>query len=210
MDDHVMSPAPTERVISFDSFQLFPVKRILLEAGRRLRVGDRALDILIALVERHGEVLSKSELLKRAWPATSVEEDNLKVHVAALRRAMGDGSGGKRNIVSVQGRGYVFVSSATSELVDAKIDAKAGKSGGHNLPTLNKRLIGRSNLVTFSDYSEAHGSRDRFRTGCRTQARKNMFCVGFYGLWLDTKLLGNFFVRVTETDQFKNFSFTRS
>ncbi len=78
---------------------------MLTEDGRPLRVGGRALDILIALVQRHGEVVGKSELLNFVWPNTLVEEDNLKVHVSALRRAMGDGSAGKRYIISAPGRG---------------------------------------------------------------------------------------------------------
>jgi hypothetical protein len=57
---------------------------MLTEGGKPLRVGGRALDILIALVQRHGEVVGKSELLKLVWPNTFVEEDNLKVHVSAL------------------------------------------------------------------------------------------------------------------------------
>ena len=83
-----------DRVISFGTFRLFPRKRLLLDAEKSLRIGGRALDILIALVERPGELLSKHALIARVWPNTVVEEGNLKVHVAGLRRVLGDGRGG--------------------------------------------------------------------------------------------------------------------
>src|SRR6266516_4292576 len=102
----VEAEAAVESVICFDSFRLFTTQRILMEDGKPLRVGGRALDILIALVERQGEVVGKSELMERVWPDTFVEDDNLKVHVSALRRAMGDGGGARRYIVSIPGRGY--------------------------------------------------------------------------------------------------------
>jgi predicted ATPase/DNA-binding winged helix-turn-helix (wHTH) protein len=120
---------------------------MLTEDGRPLRVGGRALDILIALVQRHGEVVGKSELLKLVWPNTFVEEDNLKVHVSALRRAMGDGSAGKRYIVSAPGRGYAFVAPITFEFIDEKIEPAPQKKRSHNLPTLLTRLIGRAAAV---------------------------------------------------------------
>jgi predicted ATPase/DNA-binding winged helix-turn-helix (wHTH) protein len=120
---------------------------MLTEDGRPLRVGGRALDILIALVQRHGEVVGKSELLNLVWPNTFVEEDNLKVHVSALRRAMGDGSAGKRYIISAPGRGYAFVSPITFESIDEKIEPAVHKKRTHNLPTLLTRLIGRTAAV---------------------------------------------------------------
>jgi predicted ATPase/DNA-binding winged helix-turn-helix (wHTH) protein len=120
---------------------------MLTEGGKPLRVGGRALDILIALVQRHGEVVGKSELLKLVWPNTFVEEDNLKVHVSALRRAMGDGSAGKRYIVSAPGRGYAFVAPITFEFNDEKTEPAAQKKRTHNLPAQLTRLTGRAAAV---------------------------------------------------------------
>ena len=65
-----------------------------------MRVGSRALDILTALVERPGELVGKAELMARAWRGTVVEEGNLKFQVGALRRALGDGRGGRRYIAT--------------------------------------------------------------------------------------------------------------
>lgn len=74
-----------------------------------MEVGGRALDILIALVARAHEVVSKRDLLAQAWPDTTVDEGSLRFQVASLRRALGDGEDGTRYITTVAGRGYCFV-----------------------------------------------------------------------------------------------------
>jgi DNA-binding winged helix-turn-helix (wHTH) protein len=96
-------------VMSFGSFQLLPRRRLLLEGDRELRVGSRAVDILVALVERAGALVTKDELMTRAWPDIVVDEANLRVQVATLRRALRDGENGSRYISTVPGRGYWFV-----------------------------------------------------------------------------------------------------
>ena len=136
-----------EQAITFGPFRVLVNQRLLLEGDRALRVGSRALGLLIALVERPNEILSKEVLLSRVWPNTVVEEANLKVHVSALRRAIGDGSGGKRYIVTVPGRGYSFVAPVTLESIDGPARQLPSARGSHNLPTLPTRLIGRSDVV---------------------------------------------------------------
>src|ERR1700726_697756 len=95
--------------ISFGSFRLLPAQRLLLDGDKPVRLGSRAFDILTVLVERAGEVVGKDELMARAWPQTFVEESNLKIQVSALRRALGDGQGGHRFVVTIPGRGYNLV-----------------------------------------------------------------------------------------------------
>src|SRR5689334_5695617 len=97
-----------EPAISFDRFQILPRRRLLLEAGRPVRIGSRAFDILLALLEHPGERIGKAELLFRVWPDTHVVEGNLKFQVAALRRVLRDGQDGKRFIETSQGQGYRF------------------------------------------------------------------------------------------------------
>ena len=80
-----------------------------------MRLGSRAFDILVALVERAGETIPKDQLIARAWPDTVVEEGALRVHVAALRKALGDGRAGKRYVANHPGRGYTFVAPVTRE-----------------------------------------------------------------------------------------------
>jgi len=74
-----------------------------------VRLGSRALEILIVLLERPGELVSKQELMSRVWPNIFVEPANLTVHISALRRALHDGRDGNRFIINVPGRGYSFV-----------------------------------------------------------------------------------------------------
>jgi len=102
-------------VMSFGSFHVLPYQRLLLEGDRPVRLGSRAFDILTALVERAGEVVGKDELIARAWPHTFVEEANLKIQVSALRRALGDCQAGQRYVVTVPGRGYIFVAPVRRE-----------------------------------------------------------------------------------------------
>ena len=104
-----------DRAISFGPFRLLPRQRLLLEAGKPVHVGSRAIDLLIALVERPGELLSKNELISRVWPSTHVVEGNLKFQIAALRRALRDGQEGRRYLATSPGQGYRFVADVTIE-----------------------------------------------------------------------------------------------
>ena len=95
--------------ISFGPFQLFPTQFLLLEDERPVSLGSRALEILIVLLERHGELVGKQDLMTRVWPNVFVEPANLTVHISALRRALRDGQSGNRFIINIPGRGYCFV-----------------------------------------------------------------------------------------------------
>jgi DNA-binding winged helix-turn-helix (wHTH) protein len=96
------------RVFVFGPFRFAPGRQQLLREWAPIRIGSRAIDILTALVERPGETLSKEELIARAWPSTFVEEGNLKVHIAALRKALGDAHTEPKYIVTANGCGYRF------------------------------------------------------------------------------------------------------
>src|ERR1700692_2515257 len=107
--------ASGEDAFLFGSFRLLPRQRLLLSGNKPVRLGSRALDILIALVERAGDLVSKDELMARVWPNTFVVQANLTVHVSALRRALRDGIGGSRYFVNVANRGYYFVAPVVRE-----------------------------------------------------------------------------------------------
>jgi DNA-binding winged helix-turn-helix (wHTH) protein len=96
-------------MISFGPFHVLPCQRLLLEGDQPLRLGSRAFDILVVLIERAGGLVSKEELRNLVWPGTFVAEGNLKVQVATLRRTLRDGEDGNRYIATVAGRGYWFV-----------------------------------------------------------------------------------------------------
>jgi predicted ATPase/DNA-binding winged helix-turn-helix (wHTH) protein len=99
----------TDQVIAFGPFQLHPRQNLLLEDDQPVRLGSRAFDMLVALVERPGEVVDKVELIARVWPSTMVEEGNLRYQIASLRKVLGDGQGEARYIKNVAGRGDCFV-----------------------------------------------------------------------------------------------------
>jgi len=135
-------------VISFGPFRLLTEQRMLLEGDKPVRLGSRAFDILAALVERAGEVVGKEELMARAWPQTFVEEANLKIQVSALRRALGDGQGGNRYIVTVIGQGYNFVAPLRIDEPSRTPPPLTTPSAAvHNLPLAVTRMIGREEAV---------------------------------------------------------------
>ncbi len=133
--------------MSFGPFHLVPAQQLLLEGDQPVRLGSRALDILIALVENAGELVSKDDLVARVWPGTFVEDANLRVHVAALRRALGDGHSGRRYIANVPGRGYRFVAPVIVEVDGAQPAAPAEHQPTRHLPAQLGRMVGRSDVV---------------------------------------------------------------
>src|SRR6266436_10298215 len=135
---------------SFGPFHLIPTQRLLLEAEKPLRLGSRALDILIALVERRGELVSKEELMARVWPKMFVEPANLTVHVAAVRRVLGDGRNGNRYLVNIPGRGYRFVAPvrvADEAMASSPQLQPIVASGANKLPPQITRLVGRAEAL---------------------------------------------------------------
>ncbi len=138
-----------ERAISFGPFRLLAAQRLLLEGDKPVRLGSRAFDILAALVERAGCVVGKEELVARAWPRLFVEDSNLKMQVSALRRALGDGHGNRRYIVTVPGQGYNFVAQVSVEEASLPSQPPAiTLPAAHNLPFAVTRMIGREHAVT--------------------------------------------------------------
>src|SRR6478736_4116983 len=136
------------RAISFGPFRLVAAQRLLLEGDKPVRLGSRAFDILTALVEHAGEVVGKEELIAQAWPQTFVEESNLKIQVSALRRALGDGQGDNRYVITVPGRGYNFVAPVRhDEPADTTLPPPVAPASEHNLPLAMTRVIGREEAV---------------------------------------------------------------
>src|SRR5580700_8900895 len=134
--------------ISFGPYRLLAAQRLLLEGDKPVRLGGRAFDILTALVERAGEVVGREELIARAWPTTFVEEANLKFQIRALRRALGDGQGDNRYVVTVVGRGYNFVAPVRKEAPSRTSSPPTSAPAAlHNLPFATTRMIGRDDTV---------------------------------------------------------------
>ena len=136
-----------EGTFAFGSFRLIPAQRLLLEDGKPLHLGNRALDILVTLVESTGETIHKDQLIARTWADTVVDEGALRVHVAALRKALGDGRAGKRYIANDPGRGYTFVAPVTRERRQATNAPPNSPALGSNLPPQLTRVIGRGEII---------------------------------------------------------------
>ena len=100
--------------VLFGPFRLLPAQFLLLEGDKPVPLGSRALEILIALLERPGELISKQELMARVWPNVYVGPENLTVLISALRRTLRDGRDGNRFIINIPGRGYKFVGSVVT------------------------------------------------------------------------------------------------
>jgi predicted ATPase/DNA-binding winged helix-turn-helix (wHTH) protein len=144
-------------VISFGPFRLLPAQQLLLEDDAPVRLGSRALEILAALVEHAGEVVAKNELLARVWPNTFVDENTLRVHVAGLRRALGDGQPGRRYLASVPGRGYRFVAPVKLTEPERPLPYARLPVPANNLPLSKPRAVGRAGVIgALSDQLRRH------------------------------------------------------
>ena len=111
----------------FGPFRLSPRQRLLTEADQPVHLGSRAFDILVALLERAGDLVSKEKLMEQVWPNTYVSPANLAVHISALRRVLKDRHGGNRYVINIPGRGYRFVAPVIAEK-DAAAAAGAASS----------------------------------------------------------------------------------
>jgi predicted ATPase/DNA-binding winged helix-turn-helix (wHTH) protein len=134
----------------FGPFRLLPGRRELLAHGVPVTLGQRAFEILLMLVSRHGQLVTKDELMAEIWPGVVVEENNIQVHVSALRKVLGTAGDGERYLLTVAGRGYRFVGEVQREpatplesAVQQDATAAAGPAPRTNLPQLLTGLIGR-------------------------------------------------------------------
>ena len=100
-----------EAALEFGNFHVLVRQRRLLAGGVPVELGARAFDILMVLIEADGALVTKEELQRRVWGNVVVSQDNLKVQVAALRKALGEDRG---LILTDHGRGYRFTAEARS------------------------------------------------------------------------------------------------
>src|SRR5271168_586155 len=156
-----MDPAETPVAIEFGRFRVLPHRRELLVEGRLLDLGGRAFDVLMALIEAAGAVVSKDALMNRVWPDRIVEENNLQAQISALRRAFG----ADRDLIrTIAGRGYQFTGEIRSVSATPNAEASAGmaqptstlSSPPTNLPEPVSELIGRD--VELDDILELSAS----------------------------------------------------
>jgi eukaryotic-like serine/threonine-protein kinase len=98
-----------EEPYEFDRYRLDPERRVLWQGDEAVPLTPKAFSTLLALVERRGEVVEKDTLIQLVWPDTFITEATLTQNIFRLRKALGEGAGDHRYIVTVPGRGYCFV-----------------------------------------------------------------------------------------------------
>lgn len=143
----VISAAEAKDAMSFGPFTLVASERLLTKEGAPVELGARALDILIALVSRPNQVVSKKDLLSRVWPDVTVEEGSLRFHIASLRKALADRKDGARYITTLAGRGYCFVAPVSQPSDQGDLLSAAASFPHANLPSRLMRIVGRDDDV---------------------------------------------------------------
>ncbi len=134
----------------FGRFRLDALRRELFADGVPVAIGSRAFDVLLVLVEAHGELVTKDELLRRVWSGTIVEENTLQFQISTLRKALGPDRGFIRTIA---GRGYRFVAEVIApDGEDETSSDPAASIGrrrdlGHDLPPPTNLPAPMSDLV---------------------------------------------------------------
>ncbi len=141
----VIADRGSNDLLIFGPFCLSIAERWLRKEGTQLNLSSRAFDILIALITRAGSIVSARELFEIVWPDVFVEASNLRVHIVALRKALGDGANGLRFVVNIPGRGYTFV--APIRRASATEDVSSVLQPRRRLPRIPEPLFGRDEVV---------------------------------------------------------------
>jgi predicted ATPase/DNA-binding winged helix-turn-helix (wHTH) protein len=137
-----------EDEVEFGPFVLKSGRRSLTRDGSPVALGSRAMDILVCLTANAGRLLTNAEIIRHAWPDTFVDETNLRVHISAIRRALGDTKKESVYVTNVPGRGYTFIA-AVSRKTQAAAEVRA-PGAARVLPVdrrANTKLFGRSSVV---------------------------------------------------------------
>jgi DNA-binding winged helix-turn-helix (wHTH) protein/cytochrome c-type biogenesis protein CcmH/NrfG len=151
----------SREVFHFDEFTLDVRERRLLRGAEAVRLSPKAYDVLVALVQQRGRLVTKDELLRRLWPGSFVEEGGLSVHVSALRKALGEDAHRPFYIETVARSGYRFIAAVTSDPAGEKPSAPSAMARPVELYELVGR--GRSHLLSGS-YFELPAAVDAFRS----------------------------------------------
>ncbi len=140
------SGKPDRKTYCFGDYRFMPDRQLLTLGDNPLRLGTRALDLLHLLVIHAGEVVDKEQLIRFVWPDTFVHEGNLKVNIAALRRALPRTASGLSYIATVSGRGYRFVAPVRIYGGDKRLPPETPTAVVRELPPLNE-VVGRDGAV---------------------------------------------------------------
>ena len=141
------NPSSVRWRAAFGPFVLSPDERLLQRNGAPVRLGGRALDLLIALIDEAGRVVSKKELIDRVWGDVVVDEGSLRFNMYAVRKALGDGAEGARYIVNTANKGYSFVADVEHQAVAPDTRVEPARSS-RSLPALSTTIVGRENELS--------------------------------------------------------------
>src|SRR5262249_37466699 len=125
----------------FGPFRLDADAEILFRGSKPLQVGKRAVALLRVLVERAGAPVSKDTLIEAAWSGLAVEESNLPVQIAALRKVLGEEPGGDKWIETLPRRGYRFVCTVTKGTPDTAGDVPGSPSASAPITTAQSEAL---------------------------------------------------------------------
>lgn len=179
-----------KRNYAFGDFRLEATERVLLREGKPVPLTPKAFDVLLMLVEKHGHIVEKNELMDRVWADAFVEEGNLKATVSMIRRALGDGANEHVYVETVPRRGYRFIAAVT-ELGDEVAETAAPKPMRADVETVSEEL---TNTVE-AKYEGAEVPVTRLQS-----TRKFVWLSAIAGLSLFGLLLVTYFIRVKRAE----------
>jgi predicted ATPase/DNA-binding winged helix-turn-helix (wHTH) protein len=136
---------PDGSTYGFGAFRLVTAERKLLLADEPVQLGSRAFDMLVALVERAGTIVSADELMRLVWPGMTVDDVNLRVQLRSIRKALTRGKDGQTAIKTVPLQGYCFVAPVVR--LDEKRTIHNSAEAKHGLPIPLTQIVGRNDAI---------------------------------------------------------------
>ena len=137
----------TDESFAFGAFRLLPAARTLLKDEQICTPRQSSARPAGRTRRASGKTVSKDQLIASAWPETNVDEASLRVHVAALRKVLGDGRDGARFITNVPGRGYAFVAPVARIEHAEPVGGEIAMPRGNNIPASLTHIIGRDTVI---------------------------------------------------------------
>jgi DNA-binding winged helix-turn-helix (wHTH) protein len=114
-----------QRIYEFGDFRLDPRARLLLRDGQPVALTPKVFDTLLLMVQHHGQLLEKEQLMQALWAHSFVEESNLTYNISTLRKALGEKAARQPFIVTVPGHGYRFVAEVRVVILKGAAEAES-------------------------------------------------------------------------------------
>jgi predicted ATPase/DNA-binding winged helix-turn-helix (wHTH) protein len=144
---HAAHAPPIAAIVTFGPFRLHVEQRKLEKNGRPVQLRSRAFDILVAMIEEAGTVISKERLISKVWPGATADYNNLRVHMTALRKILGDGKDGEKYLSTISGQGYCFVADVRASPDSIPSVSTPTRTLAHNLPARGHVVVGHDRAI---------------------------------------------------------------